>query len=141
MILLQRCLAAVACLATAGCVLVTDAATRLAEDVVQNAGILKGSLASERAFVHHPKSWPSGCKAAYTIVFQEGLHHPARRGSLLVGCAGESSFDALGYSYSTSYHLTAVSVPQELSIAKKAGSDLKVTLRKQREGIEVIRIE
>ena len=55
-----------------------------------------------------------------------------------MGCHGESSFAAVGYSYSTSYHLNAVRVPQELSVVKKTGESVKVTLRKRDGAIEVV---
>jgi hypothetical protein len=128
-------------IALAACVLMTDAATRLAEDIVQNAALLRREPATERTFRHHPRSWPSGCDAGYTVTFQESLHHPNSGGSLLFGCKGESNFLALGYSYSTTYHLNAVRVPQEISADKEAGAALDLTLRKASEMIELVKVQ
>lgn len=124
-------------LVAGGCVLFTDAATRLGSDVVENAVSLRADSRSERAFTHVPRAWPEGCGADYTVTFQESLHHPATGGSLLVGCRGESNFQTLGYSYNTTSHLNAVRVPHALSVEKKGGSALEVTLRKHGAAIEV----
>lgn len=124
-------------LVVGGCVLFTDAATRLGHDVVENAASLRADSLSERTFTHVPRSWPGGCDADYAVTFQESLHHPATGGSLLVGCKGESNFHTLGYSYATTYHLNAVRVPHTLSVEKRGGSALDVTLRKQGAAIEV----
>jgi hypothetical protein len=127
-------------LVVGGCAFMTDAATRLGHDVVANASSLRAASRSEWTFTHAPRSWPEGCATDYTVTFQESLHHPASGGSLLVGCKGESNFQALGYSYSTTYHLNAVRVPRELSIEKRRGSGLEVTLRKEGAAIEVVEL-
>lgn len=124
-------------LVVGGCVLFTDAATRLGNDVVENAASLRADPRFERTFTHVPRSWPEGCDADYTVTFQESLHHPATGGSLLVGCKGELNFQTLGYSYNTTYHLNAVRVTHALSVEKRRGSALEVTLRKQGAAIEV----
>lgn len=72
---------------------------------------------------------------------QESLQHPNSGGSLLIGCKGERNFQDFGYSYSTTSHLNAVRVPKELSADKKAGSPLRVTLRKQGDVIDVVEVE
>jgi hypothetical protein len=136
-----RVLAVVFGLAGSGCVLITDAATRLAEDLVENAAVLEQEGGAERRFSHQPRSWPSGCEADYTVMLQESPQHPRSGGSLLIGCKGEPNFQASGYSYSTASHLNAVRVPQELSADKRAGSPLRVTLRKQGGLIDVVAVE
>jgi hypothetical protein len=83
-------------LVSCACVLITDAATRLAEDVVENAALLQREPAVERTFLHQPRSWPSGCDTGYIVRFQESLKHPTSGGSLLIGCKGEATFKALG---------------------------------------------
>ena len=120
-----------------GCVLLTDAATRLGNDVVENAASLRAESRSERTFTHRPRSWPEGCSADYSVTFEESLHHPASGGALRVGCKGELYSKALRYTYSTTYHLNAVRVPHTLSIEKRGGSTLEVMLRKQDDAIEV----
>jgi len=85
-----------------------------------------------------------GCgdrRAGYTVTLQESLHHPSGGGSPLVGCKGERNFQALGYSYSTTYHLNAVRGPKELSADKNAGGPLRVTLRKEGSAIDVVKVE
>jgi len=134
-------LTAVVGLVGGACVLMTDAATRLGQDLVENAALLQQDSGAERSFTHQPRSWPSGCQAGYTVTLQESLHHPARGGSLLVGCKGEPNIQAFGYSYSTTYHLNAVRVPKELSADKKPGESLRVTLRKQDGVIDVVNVE
>ena len=124
-------------LVVGGCAFFTDAATRLGNEVVANAASLRTGSNSEWTFTHAPRSWPEGCAADYAVTFQESLHHPASGGLLLVGCKGQSNFQALGYSYSTTYHLNAVRVPRELSVEKRRGSGLEVTLRKEGAAIEV----
>jgi hypothetical protein len=117
----------------------TDAATRLGTDVVRHADALRKSTESELTFVHQPKSSPEGCKGSYGITFQESLHHPASGGALVVRCGEEDA--GPGYSYSTTYHLNAVRVPAELSIEKTAGADLTLTLRKNGDAIDLVRLE
>ena len=124
-------LVAAVALTGSACVLITDAATRLGQDLVENAALLQRESGAERMFSHQPRSWPAGCEGGYIVTLQESLHHPSSGGSLLIGCKGESNFLALGYSYSTTYHLNAVRVPKELSADKNAGAFLRVTLRKQ----------
>jgi hypothetical protein len=67
--------------------------------------------------------------------------HPASGGSLLVGCKGEANFRSFGYSYSTTHHLNAVRVPEELSADKEFGAPLRVTLRKQGATIDLVAIK
>jgi hypothetical protein len=112
-----------------GCGVGTDAATRLAYDLVENAAQLRQE-GQELTFTHEPRSWPAGCNSGYTIELQESLHGPGAGGSLLVGCKGESNFREFGYSYSTTYHLNAVRVPVALRADKQAGEALQVTLAK-----------
>lgn len=73
---------------SAGCGLGTDAATRLANAIVENAASLRQE-GQRVTFTHMPHAWPEGCASGYTIELQETLHHPASGGSLLVGCKGE----------------------------------------------------
>ena len=122
-------------LVISGC---TDAATRLGGDIVTHAHDLKKSSQTELTFSHQPKYSPEGCSGAYTVTLQESLHHPTSGGSILVGCIGEKSFQTWGYSYSTSYHLNALSVPSELTARKEMGASLQVTLQKIGNLIEVI---
>jgi hypothetical protein len=124
-----------------GGALITDAATRLGYDVVKNAKMLRRDSGVECTFIHKPRSWPEGCSAGCTVVFQSSLNHPASGGSLLLGFKGEANFRAFGYSYATTYHLNAVRVPIELSADKEKGASLQVTLRKQGDTVDVVAIK
>lgn len=127
--------------AAGGCTFMTDAATRLANDVVREAGELRASGETERTFEHVPLASPEGCDGAYNVEFQESPHHPPSGGSLVVSCKGSESVGRYGYSYSTTYHLNAVRVPVALSIEKAKGEAVRITLRKNGGAIEVVRIE
>lgn len=74
-----------------GCGFGTDAATRLAYDVVENAAMMRQD-GEELTFTHVPRSWPEGCSSGYTIELQESLHHPAAGGSLLVDVKASQTF-------------------------------------------------
>jgi hypothetical protein len=130
----------IAGLFSAGCGLGTDAATRLAYDVVENAASIHQD-GQQVTFTHVPHAWPEGCGSGYTIELQESLHHPASGGSLLVGCKGESNFREFGYSYSTTYHLNAVRVPATLRADKQAGDALQVTLSKHGAIVDVVAVK
>jgi len=123
------------------CVLITDGATRFAEDLRVNAGLLRWASGSERVFVHSPLSWPSGCEGDYAVELQESLHHPESGGSLLIGCKGTATFVKAGYSYSTTSHLNAVRVPKRLRVDKAAGESVRVTLRKRDGAVDIAAIE
>ena len=118
-----------AALVVSGCSFMTDAATRLAYDIVRNAHTLKGSAGTDRTFVHHPASSPSGCSATYQVTFDAS-------GALSISC--DTSYPQV--SYSTTYHRNAVTVPAQLSIRKNAGEPLNVTLHKQDDAIMLTRI-
>ena len=122
-------------------VLITDAATRLGEDLLWNAALLQRHSGSDRLFAHDPRSWPAGCEGDYTVELQESLHHPQSGGALLIGCKGTPNFLKFGYSYSTTSHLNAVRVPTYLSADKKAGESVQVMLRKQNGVVDVVNIE
>jgi hypothetical protein len=122
-----------------GCGLGTDAATRLAYDLVENAAQLRQE-GQELTFAHAPRSWPAGCGSEYTIELQDSLHGPGAGGSLLVGCKGESDFREFGYSYSTTYHLNGVRVPVALRADKQAGEAIQVTLAKHGTTVDVIAV-
>ena len=127
--------------APAGCGdFLTDAATRLATEIVREANRLRKSGGSERTFVHHPKASPEGCSGPYGVTFQSSLEHPERGGSLLVRC-GDPATTKAGYHFGTTYHLNEVRVPVELRAEKAQGTDLKVTLRKVEGGIDLVAVE
>jgi hypothetical protein len=126
--------------ANVACGFGTDAATRLAYDVVENAGQLRQE-GQQLTFTHQPSSWPEGCKSGYTIELQDSLHHPDAGGSLLVGCKDEANFRELGYTYSTTYHLNAARVPVAVRADKQPGEALQVTLAKRRTTVDVVGVK
>ena len=119
--------------------LMTDAATRLANDIVREARELKKSGSAERTFVHHTKASPEGCPGPFGVRFQESLHWPDKGGALLIRCGDAAS--GRDASFSTTYHLNAVRVPVELSVEKAQGADLRLTLRKNGDAIELVALE
>ena len=122
------------------CGLGTDAATRLANDMVDNAARLQQD-GQELTFTHVPRSWPEGCSSGYTVELQDSLRGPGRGGSLLVGCNGESRFREFGYSYATTSHLNAVRVPVALRAEKQAGEALQVTVAKHGAAVDVVAVK
>jgi hypothetical protein len=112
-----------------GCTFMTDAATRLATDIVRNARALESSADTDRTFVHHPTASPAGCAGSYQVTFDSG-------GGLSVSC------DRLypQVSYSTTSHRGAVTIPAPLSVVKAAGEPLNVTLHKQGATIAITRV-
>ncbi len=115
--------------------LLTDAATRIANDIVREAR----SARDERqrvTIVHRPKTWPEGCSGAFVVRLQESLHHPASGGSLIVECDATAS--ERRHTYYTTYHLNAVRVPAALEVAKTAGQSLRITLERHGPAIDVV---
>ena len=123
---------------TANCSACTDAATRLAGDMVTGASELRRSGQSELAVVHQPRRSPEGCASSFEVVLRESLHHPEPLGLLLVGCVGSPNYQLLGYDYFTTYHLNAVRVPSELRVEKAPGEAVTITLRRQGEFVDVL---
>lgn len=104
--------------------LVSDASTRLAYDIRDNAMKLRVSGATVRTFEHHPKSWPKGLNGDYRIEIIETPTSP-KPGHRSIGIARSRAGATW---YATSYHLNFVSVPQDLTIAHRKGEPTLVTL-------------
>jgi len=129
-----------ALLVAAGCNFLTDAATRMARDVVSEAKTLRASDDKELTFEHLPSASPEGCGGAYTVTFSASPDD-ATHGALLLGCKGSENYARYGSSYGTTFHLNAVRVPVELTVEKPAGEPVKITLRKNGDEIDVVRVE
>ena len=125
--------------ATAGCGdLLTDAATRIANDLVDEAAT--GRSERQRVTViHSPRAFPEGCAGAYTVQLQESLHHPASGGSLIVECDATGSTGR--HTYYTTYHLNAVRVPATIEVAKAAGQPLRITLERRGGAVDVVSLQ
>jgi hypothetical protein len=134
--------AASASAAFSACALMTDAATRLANDIQATALRLNGRPAGTRALVlHQPRSWPAGCKGPYEVTLQANRPSSSSCGSLLVGCVGSENFKALGYDYSTTYHCNFVSVPRELKAQYAAAAPVRIALEACGRGVCAVGIE
>jgi hypothetical protein len=81
---------------------VSDAATRLAYHLRDEAAALRRSGQTVRTFEHRPKSWPDGISGAYRIEITETRTSP-RPGHRSIGVARTLTGPTR---YSTSYHST-----------------------------------
>jgi len=140
---MKRLIVAVsAAMALSACMLITDAATRLANDIRATAGQLNGRPAGTRdTVVHQPRSWPEGCPARYEVTLQASRPSSPSCGSLLVGCVGSANHQALGYDYSTTYHCNFVSVPHELKARYDPGARATIVLEVCERGVCAVGLE
>jgi hypothetical protein len=103
---------------------ISDAATRLAYQIRDEAAALRRSGLTTRTFEHRPRSWPEGVSGGYRIEMTETKTAP-RPGHRSIGVA-------LGLTkptwYATSYHLNFVVVPKDLLVSHRKGEPTMVTL-------------
>src|SRR5512134_1171005 len=104
--------------------LISDAATRLAYQIRDEAAGLRRSGEATRTFEHRPKSWPDGISGDYRIEIVETKTAP-RPGHRSIGVARNLTEQTW---YATSYHLNFVEVPKDLVAAHKKGEPTRVTL-------------
>jgi hypothetical protein len=113
-------------LALSGC---TDGATRLAGELRDNAAQLRNSGANHSVMTHAPRARPEGCEAAYSLLL-------AQRSAIVIWCR-----PALGAeptrSYSTTYHLNFVQVPERFEVEKRQGEPTLIDLE-MRDGNVVV---
>lgn len=125
----------VACFAS--CILLTDAATRLAYDIEREAGRLRTSGEASRTFDHRPRSSPAGCSGGSTVTLSSG--------GLGVYCADGRPVPPAArghvFSYTTTYHRRFVEVPQALTVDVGRNATVRITLRKQGRRIIVAALE
>jgi hypothetical protein len=103
---------------------ISDAATRLAYQIRDEAGALSRSGAARRTFEHWPKAWPEGIAGDYRIEISETATSP-RPGHRSIGVARSLTEPAW---YATSYHLNFVVVPKDLIVSHRKGEPTVVTL-------------
>ena len=103
---------------------ISDAATRLAYQIRDEAADLRRSGAAAHTFEHHPKAWPDGVSGDYRIEITETKTAP-RPGHRSIGVARNLTGQTW---YATSYHLNFVDVPKDLVVAHKKGEPTLVTL-------------
>jgi hypothetical protein len=126
--------ASLAVIAASSCILMTDAATRLAYDLEREAGNLRSSRATVRVFEHRPVGWPAGCKADFDLML--GAHS-----DIAVRCIDADHPPTSGFHYTTTYHLRFVTVPRALSVSRRNNASVRITLRKQGDEIIIDTIE
>jgi hypothetical protein len=103
---------------------ISDAATRLAYEIRDEAQALRRSGAAARTFEHRPKSWPEGISGDYRIEITETRSSP-RPGHRSIGVARNLSERTW---YATSYHLNFVEVPKDLVVSHRKGEPAIITL-------------
>jgi hypothetical protein len=112
----------VACYALAvllcGC---SDGATRIAFDIESAVAAFQSSDARTYSIKHVPKSIPEGCAGSYTV--QLGANS-----SLVIWCKKSGKVTS---SYSTTYHLRFVKVPQTFKLDKAAGEATIIELARE----------
>lgn len=96
---------------------ISDAATRLAYQIRDEAADLRRSGQSMRTFVHWPNAWPEGITGDYRIEITETPTSP-RPGHRSIGVALDWKKPAW---YATSYHLNFVEVPKDLVRSYRKG--------------------
>jgi hypothetical protein len=110
-------------LSVSGCVLFTDAATRLASDLEDGTEVLLQSGKNELEIEHRPLAFPRGVSGDYFVWLQAVRKEDSASGTLAVG-------EVQGERYGTSAHLHYVAVPKELRIRKKRNDSTYLLLRK-----------
>jgi hypothetical protein len=104
--------------------LLSDAATRLAFQIRDEAAALRRSGTAKRTFAHYPRSWPGGVKGDYRIEIVQHTTAP-EPGHRSIGVACTPTGPAW---YTTSYHLNFVVVPNDLVVSHRTGEPTMVTL-------------
>jgi hypothetical protein len=106
---------------------VSDAATRLAYQIRDEAAALGRSGDTTRRFEHHPKGWPEGISGDYRVEIVETPTAP-RPGHRSIGVARNLTEPPWFW---TSYHLNYVEVPQDVTVSHRKGEPTIVTLRRE----------
>jgi hypothetical protein len=102
----------------------SDAATRLAYQIRNEALLLRASGASTRTFAHQPRSWPEGVSGPYRIEIKSTRTDPYP-GHRSIGVARNLTESPW---YWTSYHLNYVDVPGDVEAAHQKGEPTLVSL-------------
>jgi len=98
----------------------TDGATRLAGELRDAAAQLRSSGATHSVMTHLPRAHPEGCAAAYSLLLAE-------RSSIVIWCR-PSLGAAPTRSYTTTYHLNFVRVPERFEVEKGQGESTMIDL-------------
>jgi len=108
--------------ATAGCDVLTDAATRIAYDIEAGEGRLGRGDGSRHSIQHHTPSAAGQCVGPYTVQID-------KVGALVIWCKDEAGRTV--YSHSTTYHGRYVVTPRTWILEKSAGSTLTIDLERR----------
>jgi hypothetical protein len=103
---------------------ISDAATRFAYQIRDEAAALRRSGESMRTFAHVPREWPEGVTGDYRIEITETRTSP-RPGHRSIGVVMDWKKPTW---YTTSYHLNFVEVPKDLTVFHRKGEATLVTL-------------
>ncbi|MHB8880086.1 MAG: hypothetical protein ACYC69_01095 [Thermodesulfovibrionales bacterium] len=103
---------------------ISDAATRLAYQIRDEAAALRRSGQATRTFAHLPRKRPEGVTGDYRIEITETRTSP-RPGHRSIGVAMDWKKPTW---YATSYHLNFVEVPEDLIVLHRKGEATIVTL-------------
>jgi hypothetical protein len=117
--------------------LVSDAATRLAYQIRDEAAALRQSGQPSHTFAHHPVSWPEGVSGDYRIEIVETKTSP-RPGHRSIGVARNLTERTW---YATSYHLNYVEVPQDVTVSHRKGEPTMVTLEMKEGKVLLTRLQ
>jgi hypothetical protein len=99
----------------------SDGATRIAYDIESAVTAFQGSNAKTYSVKHVPKSLPEGCAGSYAVQF-------GANSSLVIWCKNSGKVIS---SYSTTYHLRFVKVPQTFKLDKAAGEATIIELARE----------
>ena len=123
----------------AGCeYTISDAATRV-RYAFQKAEISSFLLSENETttITVAPDHWPEGCKKGegYQLILKpyQGNKQVAS-GDIVVDCFGENG-------YHTGFGSEDIVIAQEMTIKKKSGEKVQITLRKSQPGLEIIELK
>ena len=120
-----------AALLLAGCMDLTDGATRLAHQIESEVAAFERSGANKTTITHQPvRQNGTGCGEDYRLQVD-------KVGAIIIWCL-DSKTGATTGSHSTSYHARFVDSPQTWIVMKKKGETVAIDLQKQPGGKPVV---
>jgi hypothetical protein len=117
-----RILVTLALVTAAGCDVVTDAATRLANDIKDGAGRLGSENGAVFSIRHRTPSAPDQCTGPYKVQLD-------KVGAIIIWCRDDGGETVS--SHSTSYHARYVDTPTTYLLEKEAGTTLTIDLERR----------